>query len=393
MPYIHVLLSFRIYQAKQKLHDMRSRPTRKEVKAKVNQHCLVISILIHHNKFKKLSTFFFTLGTRFLDVNMFLIIISLLIFYISYRLYQYFYPSVDIDVRDKYVLISGCDTGFGHLLAIELDKQGFNVFASIYNKDNETSMKNELSSRAIVFCLDITQQEQVDAAYRIVKDKTNTLHALVNNAGIDQDNLIDWLTLDFMKNMMEVNYFGHVSMTKTFLPLLIAKSGSRVVNVCSVAGYLAAPSMSSYCASKFALESFSDCLRREMYPWGLHVSIIEPSYMRTPIISGHVQTMRKIWNELSFDVKERWGEHYFNDLIGKRNNSLLISLAENPIKVVQSIQHAVSNTAPRIRYRPGWQSNWLVFPISMIPTWMTDVIIEKVRGKTVIPAGVNKQLK
>ncbi|CAF0988860.1 unnamed protein product [Rotaria sordida] len=324
--------------------------------------------------------------------NMFLIIGLLLILYITYRLYQYLYPSPNIDPHGKYVLISGCDTGFGHTLAIELDKKGFNVFASVYKEENQVSLKNKLSSRAIVFRLDITQSKQIDAAYKIVKEKTNILHALVNNAGIDQDGLIDWITLDFMRNMMEINFFGHVAMTKTFLPLLISKRGSRVINLCSVAGYLVAPSMSSYCATKYAFESFSDCLRREMRPWGLHVSIVEPSYMRTPIIEGHIQTMRKMWDALSNDVKDRWGKEYFNNLINKRTNNIFIHFAENPVKVVQAIQHAVINTKPCIRYRPGWQSSLLFFPLSMIPTWITDLLMDTIRGQNVIPAGVHKQL-
>jgi NAD(P)-dependent dehydrogenase (short-subunit alcohol dehydrogenase family) len=324
---------------------------------------------------------------------MFLIIIWLFILYISYRLYQYFSPPPNIHPDGKYVLITGCDTGFGHKLTIELDKQGFHVFAGVYNEENQTLLKNKLSFRATVFCLDVTQPAQIDAAYKLVKQKTNTLHALVNNAGIDQDCLIDWVTLDFMRNMMEVNFFGSVAMTKTFLPLLITKRGSRVVNLCSVAGYLAAPSMSSYSATKYALESFSDCLRREMYPWGLHVSIIEPGYMRTPIIEGQIQVMRKMWDELPNDVKDRWGEDYLINLGNKRVNHILFRTAENPIKVVRAIQHAVMNTKPCIRYRPGWQSSLVFFPLSMLPAWIFDLLLEKTRGLNVIPAGVCKQIK
>ncbi|CAF5176931.1 unnamed protein product, partial [Rotaria sp. Silwood1] len=99
-------------------------------------------------------------------------------------------------------------------------------------------------------------------------------------------------------------------MTKKFLPLLIAKRDSRVVNICSVAGYLSLPSGSAYCASKYAFESFSDCLRREMVPWGLHVSIIEPGYMRTSILESGVKSFEDSWNQLPNDVKERWGEDF-----------------------------------------------------------------------------------
>ena len=98
----------------------------------------------------------------------------LIILYISYRLYQHFFPTPNINPNGKYVLISGCDTGFGHGLAIEFDKQGFNVLAGVYNPDNENSLKNKLSSQATVFQLDITKQEDIDAAYELVKEKTNT---------------------------------------------------------------------------------------------------------------------------------------------------------------------------------------------------------------------------
>ncbi|CAF3406565.1 unnamed protein product [Rotaria sp. Silwood2] len=315
-----------------------------------------------------------------------------LILYIAYRLYLHFCPPRNINPCGKYVLISGCDTGFGHALAIELDKQGFNVLAGIYNIDNKHSLTNELSSRAVVFRLDITRQEEIDAAYDMIKDKTNTLHALVNNSGISRSGYIDWITVDLMRTTMDVNFFGHVAMTKKFLPLLIAKRDSRVVNICSIYGFISGPAKSGYCASKYALESFSDCLRREMTPWGLRVSIIEPGFMRTPMIQGHNPFVRKLWTDLSADVKNRWGEEFFNAEIKQVAANVFIRNAENPNKVVQALRHAVMNTMPCIRYRPGWQSSLFFFPLSMAPSWLADLIITKISGSSILPAAVRKQL-
>ena len=160
---------------------------------------------------------------------------------IAYKIYQYLFPTQNINPTGKYVLISGCDTGFGHGLALELDKQGFHVLAGVYSLDNQQKLASLLSDRATVFKLDITKQEDIDDAYKLISSKTQVLHALVNNAGVGYGGLIDWITLESMRKMMDVNYFGHVSMTKKFLPLLIAKRDSRVVNICSVAGYLAVP--------------------------------------------------------------------------------------------------------------------------------------------------------
>ena len=321
-----------------------------------------------------------------------LIIGFMIILYVSYRLYQHFFPTPNINSNGKYVLISGCDTGFGHGLAIELDKQGFNVLAGVFVADNVNSLKSELSSKATVFRLDVTKQEDIDATFKLVNGKTNVLHALVNNAGIGGGGRIDWMSMDLLRKIMDVNYFAHVAMTKRFLPLLIAKRDSRVVNLCSIAGFLASANMSAYSASKYALESFSDCLRREMVPWNLRVSIIEPGFMRTPILQGLNTSFVDFWNSLASDVQERWGKDYLESQHGTGAKSALIKYAEDPIKVVRAIRHAVMNTTPHIRYRPGWQSSLVFFPISMLPAWITDWLLSMLTKSTVLPASVHKQL-
>ena len=314
-----------------------------------------------------------------------------LISYVAYRLYRHLFPPPNINSSGKYVLITGCDSGFGHALAIDLDKQGFNVFAGVYKPDNIELLGHHLSRRSTVFSLDITNPKDIDAAYDLVKGKTSYLHALVNNAGIGKGGLVDWTTLDFLRETMEVNFFGHVAMTKKFLPLLMAQRDSRVVNICSVAGYLASPAMSAYCSSKFALEAFSDSLRREMYVWGMHVSIIEPGFMRTPIIEGHEHALRDLWNDLPSEVKERWGEEFFNHLSDRTAHNPFRMNAENPTKVVKALRHAVMNSEPKIRYRPGWQSSLFFFPLSTLPAWITDYFVVHLRGLTVKPAGILHQ--
>ncbi|CAF1616031.1 unnamed protein product [Rotaria magnacalcarata] len=312
--------------------------------------------------------------------------------YVFYRVYRRLNPAPDINPNGKYVLISGCDTGFGNGLALELDKQGFNVLAGIYNPNNQDSLVKILSSRATVLKLDITQQEDIDAAYEMISAKTKVLHALVNNAGIGAAGLIDWTSVEFIRKTMDVNFFGHVAMTKRFLPLLIAKQDSRVVNICSVAGYLTKPGMSAYAASKYALESFSDCLRREMAVWNLRVSIIEPGFMRTNIVEGHDKGIRKLWEGLADDVKERWGEDVLKEQAHEAANNLFMRCAENPAKVVQALKHGVMNTAPQIRYRPGWQSSLVMFPLSTMPAWLTDYVMIRPSLKGAPPAGLRKQL-
>ncbi|CAM4795156.1 unnamed protein product [Rotaria magnacalcarata] len=325
--------------------------------------------------------------------NMIFIIGFVLFLYIIYGLYQHFFPASNIDPRSKYVLISGCDSGFGNALAIEFDKQGFNVFAGIYSADSKSVVTEQLSSRATIFLLDITRQEDIDSAYEMIKKKTNTLHALVNNAGISTRGHIDWITMESMRQLMDVNFFGHVAMTQRFLPLLITKRDSRVVNISSAAGLIVPPSAAAYCASKYALESFSDCLRREMFAWGLRVSIIEPGLMRTPIIQKRNHAAHEIGTHLSADVRERWGEEFLKYHSEHLKNNIWVKLAEDPIKVVRAVQHAVMSTAPYTRYRPGWQSMFVYFPLSIVPAWLADLYFEKMDTLPVLPVGINNQMK
>ncbi|CAF0879062.1 unnamed protein product [Rotaria sordida] len=324
---------------------------------------------------------------------MYLIIILIILLYVTYYVYKHLFPSPNINPDGKYVLITGCDTGFGHALAIELDKQGFNVLAGVYISNNIIILKNKLSSNANVFRLDITKEEDINAVYELVQKKTNKLHALVNNAGIGESGYIDWITLELIRKTMDVNFFGHVAMTKKFLPLLINKYDSRVINICSVAGFLTTPNLSAYSASKYALEAFSDCLRREMISWGLHVSIIEPGFMRTPIIEVNHISFEEFWSTLSKDVQTRWGEDFVKEQFNNQRNNVFIKYAEDPIKVVCALQHAVMNTKPYIRYRPGWQSSFIFFPLSMLPAWIVDLILIKFNKLTILPANVYKQLK
>jgi hypothetical protein len=129
-----------------------------------------------------------------------------------------------------------------------------------------------------------------------------------------------------------------------------------------------------------------------MAVWGLRVSIIEPGFMRTAIVEGHDKSLRNLWNGLADDVKDRWGEEYLNHSIKEVVNNVFMKNAEDPAKVVRALKHAVMNTVPRIRYRPGWQSTYVMFPISRGPAWLADILMIRPSLKGPPPAGIRKQL-
>lgn len=295
-----------------------------------------------------------------------------------------------IDPTGRYVFISGCDSGIGHELAIELDRNGFNVIASVLDLSNVRILKSVLSTKAIVFRLDIRKQEDIDAAYDLVRRITTTLYGLVNNAGIITHGCIDWTSMETIRQMMDVNFFGHVALTKKFLPLLLAKPYSRVIFMGSVTGFFAFPQTAAYSASKHALKSFSDCLRQEMSPWNLRVSIVEPGTVKTGMLDNFVQKLNELWNELPIDTKLRWGESYLQDTINGSVNSPFMKYPDDPSRVIKAIQHALTSYEPQLQYRPGWQSKFIFNLFHLSPTGIIDYLLTK--GWNLIPDNVRARL-
>lgn len=256
------------------------------------------------------------------------------------------------------MLISGCDTGFGRLFAVQLAKDGYSVLAGCLTDAGAKALKEEAPAVDTII-LDITKEQDIKNAAKAVEARGGHLHALINNAGINQGLLVEWTTMEQYRRVMEVNYFGHVAMTKAVLPFLgnshldhpTSKRRARIVNIISASGFLAAPGMSAYTASKHAMEGWSTALRREYLEWGVHVAIVEPGFMRTPLVLNCHNEAGRIWDTLPAEVQDRFGRDYFDYEHGKVAD--IIKAAEDPIKVVRDVQHAVSSTQPNICYTPG----------------------------------------
>ena len=232
------------------------------------------------------------------------------------------------------IVISGCDSGFGEALALRCAAAGFTVFAGCLTPQGVRRYKG-VGEHLHAFPLDVTSERSVSeavddvvapwlASKRTRGPTPRALHALVNNAGIGTSGLVAWHALEGFRRTMEVNFLGHVAMTKAHLPLLMraaaaaAAAGApppRIVNVTSIAGLLAAPGLAAYSASKFALEAFSDALRREMAPWRLPVAIIEPSFLATPILAGVREKSQALWDSLPPATRAAWGLPYLQAVL------------------------------------------------------------------------------
>ena len=178
------------------------------------------------------------------------------------------------------VLVTGAGSGIGRASVEYLAARGDHVFAGA-RKEWDLGELGRLRN-VIPVRLDVTQPESVGAAVARVRGLTDTLDGLVNNAGsVVAGPLMD-ITPEQMRDPLEVNLVGVHRVTRAFFPLLLAARG-HVVNISSTGGRVAMPFMGPYVASKFALEAFSDSLRRELGPCGMKVSVIQPGAIHTPI--------------------------------------------------------------------------------------------------------------
>ncbi|KAH9508455.1 Retinol dehydrogenase 16 [Bulinus truncatus] len=280
--------------------------------------------------------------------------------------------------EEKYVMITGCDSGFGQCLACHLDSLGFHVFAGCLTEDGMKYLKEKCSNRLTAVHLDVTKKESIESALEEVKrslPEDKGLWGLVNNAGIlGHVGVTEALTKEDYLEVFDVNVFGLIEVTRHFLPL-VRKAKGRVVNTASVAGRLALL-LGTYSVSKFCVEAYSDILRRELYHCDIKICIIEPGYFQTPICN--FEKMRADANMIfskrsTEEMKETYGD--VEALYVKMYSPGSQHVTKDITPVVEAYTHALTSRYPRTRYSAGWDAKLVYIPLSYLPTWISDRVM------------------
>uniref|UniRef100_A0A8D0BR46 Uncharacterized protein n=1 Tax=Salvator merianae TaxID=96440 RepID=A0A8D0BR46_SALMN len=279
------------------------------------------------------------------------------------------------NLTEKYVFITGCDSGFGNQLARQLDARGLRVLAACFTQKGAEQLEKATSERLKTTLLDVTSTESVKAATEWVKGCVGHrgLWGLVNNAGIGAPvGANEWLTKDDFAKVINVNLLGVIDMTLHLLPL-IRKTRGRVVNVASVMGRLSSMG-GGYCPAKYGVEAFSDSLRREIYHFGVQVSIIEPGGFRTSIGQRIEQDLKTLWDRVPSHVKEAYGQQYFEKWLNTLKD-LMEGSQKNLCLVTDCIEHALTSCYPRTRYSAGWDAKLVYIPLSYLPASWADYVL------------------
>ena len=190
----------------------------------------------------------------------------------------------------KKVVVTGVSSGIGYSTTKILCNSGYFVYGSVRNEKDAKKLSKEFGDKFCPLIFDVTDKKAIINSTKIINSDLKpgeSLTGLVNNAGIALGGPITLINTDVFRKQFDINFFGLIDVTKAYLPLLGANKEApnqgKIINISSVSGLRSNPFTAPYCASKFALEAFSDSLRRELMIYGVDVILIEPGPFKTDI--------------------------------------------------------------------------------------------------------------
>jgi NAD(P)-dependent dehydrogenase (short-subunit alcohol dehydrogenase family) len=282
----------------------------------------------------------------------------------------------DPDART--VVITGASTGIGYGVAQELIAHGYQVIGTVRKQEDADRLHTELGGRMRPVLMDVADDDEVRRAAGEIQEIVGKrgLAGLVNNAGIAVAGPLMHIDLEELRYQFDVNVVGVVAMTQAMLPMLGGSTESthppgRVINMNSVSAYTTYPFLAPYAASKHALESISDGMRRELALYGIHVVVM---------VLGAVQT--SIWEKVSDDDLARFAQtDYASGVAQMKATTSDLGKGGMPVKrVAEAVRQALEQPKPKPRHilvNDYWRG-WLL--PRLVPTQVFDWAMTKQFG-------------
>lgn len=269
------------------------------------------------------------------------------------------FAKVTKDVAQKAVLVTGASSGIGRKIAETLAANGYFVYAGA-RKQVDLDALNEIQNIQSVR-LDVTKQDEIDAAVEKVRAGGKGLYGLVNNAGIVALGPIAEIDEDELTWILNVNLLGVYRITKAFAPLIIESKG-RISNISSISGILSGMFWAPYSMSKHALEAYTDSLAAEMALFDVQVSAINPGNYRSRIGTKEATVLAE---QPYAQPGSPYAEHIAGDIEYLSDRSMY----KDPNDVAAAVMHALFDESPK--------PNYLVVPNEREAGWTIRKIIEE----------------
>lgn len=283
----------------------------------------------------------------------------------------------------RVVVVTGCDSGFGNIAAKRLASQGWHVVAGCFTEDGCKALKKE-SGNITTARVDVTDDKSVAEFAKVVEGccKDGGLDGLVNNAGVAPTGYVEWAPLSDLQKAMDINVYGQIRMTKACVAL-VRKAKGRIVNVSSICGRLAFGGAAWYSCTKFAVEGWTDALRREMAPFGVSVHLVEPGFFQTNMVNveQYAKQLKTQFESLTDEQKKAYGEQTLTGYVQNIKDQVDMLADPDAGKVVDAMIEALNGRFAKCRYPVGGSAKFLFLPISHMPTWIADGILAGMNPK------------
>jgi NAD(P)-dependent dehydrogenase (short-subunit alcohol dehydrogenase family) len=271
------------------------------------------------------------------------------------------------------VVVTGASTGIGRVTALRLAGAGFDVLGGVRREEDGAALR-AADGRIEPVIVDVTNADQIAALAARVGG--GPLAGLVNNAGIAVAGPLEGIPIDEIRRQYEVNVFGLLAVTQALLEPLRAGRG-RIVNVGSIGGRLGTPFVGPYSSSKAAVRALSAALRRELRPWGIHVALIEPGALDTPIWRKGADTADETLGQLSERVRTLYAKQ-LDALV--RNVNKIAAGATPPEAAAEAIEHALTAERPKALYTVGREARIQGALQAVLPARTFDALVQRAMG-------------
>jgi len=274
-------------------------------------------------------------------------------------------------------LITGASSGFGLLTTLTLARRGWHVLATMRDLGRRERLEAAAEAGGVldsieVLALDVTDNEQIAAVAASFAARPGPLHAVVNNAGFAMAGFAEDVSDGELRRQFDTNFFGAAAVTRAFLPQLRRQGFGHIVMVSSGSGRMGFPGVSSYVASKFALEGWTETLRLEMKPLGIQVALVEPGSFETDIWTRNALISAGTRDAQSPNAARvaRWRERMEANTNKKAN----------PQIVADAIAGLVENPRPRLRTVLGRDIKMGLWLRRLLPWSVFERIVSKAAG-------------
>lgn len=256
----------------------------------------------------------------------------------------------------KTVLITGTSSGIGLKTAVYLAQRGFQVYATMRDLSRRDALDAEAKRCDVeikVLQCDVTDEVSINNAVGTVVAHEGRIYGLVNNAGILIQGFFEDITDGEMRQAVETNIFGTMTVTRKVLPYMRAAGCGRIIIISSTGGRITLPGVSAYCISKFALEGFAESLVQEIIPFGVRVVLVEPGIIATELLGRNRNIAPKALNHQS--IYYPWFKQ-----LEKETDDELKRVSTSPVDVAKSVHKALTATRPKLRYVVGRRAKVLM---------------------------------